>query len=190
MPPEVAAPAADRVATLFNELWNDSQLGPAVRRKAKTMYPDVTIPEDQTDPIIATVNSELEAIRKERAEWDAQKKAQEELMATAQARAALEAQIGSARDKFSLTDDGMAKMLDRMKTTGNYSDAEAAAAWVAQQTPQPRAAPAWLPQDLNLFGTKDGSDERFKLLHHDPQAYMDAELQTFVQNPDAYVAAA
>ncbi len=99
--------------------------------------------------------------------------------------------LDAARNKYNLTSDGFDKMVERMKTTGNYADAEASAAWVAQQTPPTKApTPGWAPKSMNLFGTKDGRDEKFKLLHEDPMGFMDAELQEFVRDPDAYVAAA
>jgi hypothetical protein len=78
--------------------------------------------------------------------------------------------------------------MDRMKETGNVTDADAAAAWVISQTPKPAPtnAPSWLPTDINLFGTKE-KDERFEALHTDPRKYMDDQIREFVRDPDKYV---
>lgn len=179
-----------RAKQLIDKLWNDGELGSSIRKAAKKEF-GIDIPDDHVEPIRLEVQKELEAARKEREEARAEREAARKEAEEAAMKRTLEQTISQARDKYSLTDDGMTKMLDRMKTTGNFSDAEAAAAWVAQQTPPPVAAnPSWLPQDMNLFGTKDGADEKFKQLHRDPVGYMDAELREFIRNPDAYVAAA
>jgi hypothetical protein len=86
-----------------------------------------------------------------------------------------------------LTSDGLDKMVERMKATKNYSDAEAAAAWVAQQMPAPAApGPTWAPKSMDLFGTKN-ANEKYKALHADPLAFADAELMEFSRDPDKYV---
>ena len=64
-------------------------------------------------------------------------------------------------------------MVARMKETGNYADADAAAAWVASKTPAAApAGPTWRSQDLNLFGSKDKDETLAKLHLFDPQAIL------------------
>ena len=96
-------------------------------------------------------------------------------------------QIAKARDAYSLTDEGFDKMVERMKATGNYSDPEAAAAWVSSKNPPPPPpGPTFGPQSLNLFGSQK-PDENLALLHRDPERYADEQFALFSQDPDAYV---
>jgi hypothetical protein len=187
----MSAPAdpAVRATELMEALWADKTLGSSVRAKAKELYPDISIPEDQVDPIVAPMRAELAALRAERdadrAEREAERKERDE---TSQRRN-LESALDGARAKYGLTDDGFDKMVARMKETGNYSDAEAAAAWVAQSTPvsSPNKAD-WLPKKLDLFGSnRERDDESYRLLHTNPDAYLDSQLQEFANDPDKYV---
>jgi Skp family chaperone for outer membrane proteins len=191
---EVTTPAAvdvdARTKALFESLWNDKELGAKVRAKAKAMYPDVTLPEDSFEPIINPMREQLDAMR---AELEADRKAlADEKAETAAARqkASLEDAINGARTKYSLTDEGFDKMVARMKETANYTDADAAAAWVAQQTPPVTAKRAdWLPRKANFLGSAElNENEDFKLLHTNPDRYLDSQLERFVNDPDAYVA--
>lgn len=193
--PAIVAPAetpqTDRVREAFNALWGDKTLGAQVRAKVKEIYPDVQTPEDQFDPYVAPLKAELEAMRAERAaekEAAATEKVEREKVA---AQANLEASLEAARRKFNLTGDGFDKMCERMKATGNYTDAEAAAAWVVQQTPLPAAPGPYLgPQNINLFGSSE-KDENFALLHADPQGrFLDAEFTAFMKDPAGYCAEA
>lgn len=176
-----------RAKAIIDRLWNDGELGTKVRSKAKELYPDITLPEEQMAPEIAPLRAEIatlkDALAQVKTDRDDERKKREE----SETKKTLEEALTSARQRFNLTDEGFDKMVARMKETGNYSDAEAAAAWVAQQTPPPKpAGPAWAPQSLNLFGSKD-HDEKWQLLHRDPIAYQDAELTEFTRDPDKYV---
>ena len=98
----------------------------------------------------------------------------------------MQSRLEAARSKFNLTDHGLQLAVDRMKETGNYADAEAAAAWVIQSAPKPAApGPTWAPSAADFYGSKNASDE-WAMLHKDPQAYQDAQLNAFVADPDGY----
>lgn len=188
----------DKVTAAFNALWADATLGPEVRRRVKALYPDVQIPEDTYDPLVAPLKAELEALKAERdaerkaaaeaAEAAAKEKAERE-QATVQQN--FEAAIANARQKYNLTDEGFDKMCERIKATGNYADADAAAAWVAQQTPPPAQAGPYLgPQQLNLYSPDGEHEERLKLLHRSPDKFLDAELRDFAADAAKYCAEA
>ncbi len=183
-----------RAKDLVDAIWRDGDLTTrtAVRKKAKELYPEIKLPEDEYEPYIAplkaqndALTAELKAMRDERAE---EKKAREE----SKTKDDLEAALNSAKAKYNLTGEGFDKMVERMKSTGNFSDAEAAAAWVAGlNPPAPPSGPTWAPQSaaptLNkLWGTEEGGD-MWKLLHKDPSAYQDAVLSEFVSDPDKFV---
>ena len=192
---EPAAMTEDQLRALeiFNEVFNDTQseAGKALRAKAKEKNPNLRLPEDAVEPMVAPFREEnaalkarLDALEAERAE---ERKAAED----AKARGDLESALAGARQRYNLTDEGFDKMVARMKESGNYADADAAAAWVAQQTPPPQAPGPYLgPQNINLFGSAE-KDERFALLHSDPMGkFLDAEFREFTSDPDAYVRSA
>lgn len=181
-----------RARKLLDELLVDPKIGGDVRAKAKELFSDVSFPEDRMAPVVDrlaqeskaradALEAELKAIREERA---AEKEA-----ATARAQEiSLENAVKSARERFNLTDEGMNKMLDHMKATGNYTDAMGAAAYIASQTPPAKVSgPSWAPQALNLFGS-NRVDEALADLHNDPIGYQDKVLSQFVADPDGFVA--
>lgn len=176
-----------RSVDLFDKLYHDPEFGPALRKKAKETYPDIRVPEDSLGPLVAPLQKQIETLAEQnKALIDkmAKREADEQERATFQS---LESRVTSAVSKFSLTDEGRAKMLDRMKETGNYTDPEAAAAFIAHTAPKPAALPSWAPQSMNLFGSKE-YDESLALLHRNPSAYEDQQLIEFAKDPDKYVA--
>jgi hypothetical protein len=183
-------PEHERALALVNSLWNDGELGMKLQRKAKEAFPDIRTTDEAYAPVRAEFEARMTAQAKEldemRAERAAEKKAREERDAEKQKKS-FEAAINDARNSYNLTDEGFDKMVARMKETGNYTDPESAAAWVASKTPpKPVSGPSFGPQDLNLFGSAK-ADEKMAALHRDPQRYMDMELTEFVNDPDRYV---
>ena len=183
-------PEHERALALVNSLWNDGELGMKLQRKAKEAFPDIRTTDEAYAPVRAEFAAQMAAQAKEleemRAERAAEKKAREERDAEKQKKS-FEAAINDARNSYNLTDEGFDKMVARMKETGNYTDPESAAAWVASKTPpKPVSGPSFGPQDLNLFGSAK-ADEKMAALHRDPQRYMDTELTEFMNDPDRYV---
>ncbi len=186
--PVPATEAQIRALAILEDSWNDPDFGALLQKKVKAKFPDAKTNDDVFGPIIAPVQAradklekELEKLREERAE---ERKVADE----AKLKQSLDDALGAARQRYNLTEEGFDKMVARMKETGNYADAEAAAAWVASKTPAaPVAGPSWKPQSMNLFGSKK-YDEALADLHRDPGEYMDNQLAEFVRDPDAYVA--
>jgi hypothetical protein len=178
--------ANERMRALADALWNDKELGAKVQAKAKEMFPDAKTTHEVVEPWVGPLREEnsklakmLEEMREERA---AEKKAAEQSKSESSFKDVLE----KVRRDYGLTDEGLDKVVERMKTAGAY-DAEAAAAWVARQTPAPAApGPTWAPQHLDLFGSRN-KDEAMAQLHNNPQDYMDTQLSEFVRDPDKYV---
>jgi hypothetical protein len=181
-------PAA-RAQALVDKLWGDkTEKGAFVRKAAKEMFPDITIPDEQAEIAAAPLKAEMEDMRGQlKTAMDrlaAKEKADDDLRVEND----LALKINSAAREFGLTDSGKSKMMERMKETGNYSDAQAAAAYVVSQMPKPApsSSPSWLPEAANLFGTQQ-RDEQFEALHKDPRKYMDDQLREFARDPDKYV---
>ncbi|HEY4355945.1 MAG TPA: hypothetical protein VGN16_09375 [Acidobacteriaceae bacterium] len=179
-----------RAQQLVDKLWADkSPTGAAVRKQAKELFPEITIPDEQAELAVAPLQAKLEKteadLQKLLEKVSARDKADDDM----RAESAMSMKLQSARKNFGLTDAGYDKMVERMKETGNFSDAEAAAAYVVSQMPKPApsSSPSWLPEAANLFGTQQ-RDEQFEALHKDPRKYMDDQLREFARDPDAYVA--
>lgn len=181
--------AVTRAQQLVDKLWNDkSPTGVAVRKQAKELFPDINIPDEQAELATAPIKAEVDDLKvqlsKAMDRITARDKADDEMRAETE----MSVKLQSARKNFGLTDAGYDKMVERMKATGNFSDAEAAAAYVVSQMPKvaPSSSPSWLPEAANLFGAQE-RDEKFEKLHQNPQKYMDDELRQFARDPDAYV---
>ena len=176
-----------RSKELIDALWNDGEVGKKIQQAAKAKWNDVRTTDDMMSPIIEphlnklkTLEDKYEKLLEERLE---EKRAAED----ERVKVKLEDQLEKARRDYNLTEEGFNQMIDRMKTTGNYSDAEAAAAYVASKAPPAKVAgPTWAPQDLDLFGSKNRNDALVEL-HRDPMGYMDSQLTEFVADPDKYV---
>ena len=182
-----ATKAQLRAAELIEALWNDAELGPKVQELAAKKYPDVRTSAQTFEPLVSPLKAQLESmsaeLKKERDERLAEKKAAEE----ASSRRTMEQSLEEARKNYNLTEEGFNTMIDRMKSTGNYTDADAAAAWVASKTPPtPVAGPTWAPQDMNMFGSKE-QDEKFAMLHKNPEKFFDSEAAEMLRDPDKYV---
>ncbi len=188
-----ATTAQIRAEQLVNKLWRDGKLGADVQKLAKETFPDAEIHtvDETLAPVLAPFRAQNEALAAElkamREEREAERKAAKE-RADEEQKASFQDQIAKARNAYNLTDEGFDKMVERMKATGNYQDPEAAAAWVSsKEPPPPPPGPTFGPQALNLFGSQK-FDEKRALLHHDPEAYADAEFAEFARDPDAYTA--
>ena len=176
-----------RSKELIDALWNDGEVGKKIQAAAKAKWNDVKTTEDMISPIVEphlvklrAMEEKYERILEERLE---EKRANED----ERVKVKLEEQLEKARRDYNLTEEGFNQMIDRMKSTGNYSDAEAAAAYVASKAPPAKVAgPTWAPQDLDLFGSKNRNDALVEL-HRDPMGYMDSQLSEFVSDPDKYV---
>jgi|SRR5215472_1174677 len=176
-----------RAHELVNALWNDAELGSKIREKAKAKFPDITLPEEGMVPVTKPLTDKIAVLEETIAQLKSENEDQKKARADAEMKRGLEEALDKARRNYNLTDEGFDKMVARMKETGNLTDADAAAAWVAQQTPPPKApGPVWGAQALDLFGSKN-EDEKWKTLHRDPVKYMDDELSEFVRDPDKYV---
>jgi hypothetical protein len=174
---------------LADALLKDSTLGSAARAKAKEMFPDkgIVFPEDRFEPYMAPLKSENDALKARIDAMETRDREREAKAADDAVRQNLEQGITNARAKYSLTAEGFDLMTQRMKETENFTDPEAAAAWVAMQAPKPKdPGPGWAPKSLDLFGSKN-YDEQWKQLHDNPEEYQDQQLRQFVADPDAYV---
>ena len=148
---------------LKDGLWNDKDIGLKVKQKAKERFKDVAIPElEVQETLEAQKNAfeeKLEAERKAReelkAEMDADKKSRQEK----EDNLSFLDQYNKVKKDYSFTDEGMEKVMARMKEKNN-PDIESAAAFVARQEPsKPVSSSNYMPQEFdakNAFGGFEG----------------------------------
>ena len=178
-----------RAEQLIEKLFASADLGPKIRKAAKEIFPDIRVPEDMVDPVLAPLREENEVLKKRFEALSEKFEEREKKESESQTFRELENAVNAAVSKFKLTDEGRAAMLDRMKETKNFTDVEAAAAWVAHSAPpQQTAGPSWAEgsSKANLFGSAE-RDERYARLHTNPDGFLDDELRSFARDPDAYV---
>jgi hypothetical protein len=182
-----ATQAQIRAEELLNAGWLDPEIGVKLRKIAKAKYPDAKVVDDVVEPFLAPLQAQNEALQKRLDKLEEERAAERAEADKKSSQMSMEQMLDSARKSYSLTDEGFDKMIARMKETGNYADADAAAAWVASKTP-PAApkGPTWSPQDLDLFGSKNLDESKAKL-HKNPIGYQDDVLAEFYRDPDRFV---
>ena len=179
--------ALHRSKELIDALWNDGEVGKKIQQAAKAKWNDIKTTDDVMSPIIEPHMNKLRAMEEKYEKLLEERMEEKRATEDERVKVKLEEQLEKARRDYNLTEEGFNQMIDRMKSTGNYSDAEAAAAYVASKAPPAKVAgPTWAPQDLDLFGSKNRNDALVEL-HRDPMGYMDSQLTEFVSDPDKYV---
>lgn len=154
---------------LLNQLWADEKVGETVRRRAKEIRPEITIPDDH--PVAVKVRGEVHNLRGQLSDLQAKLLASEQEKANALAESTLREALGKAQSRFKLTDDGMAGTIKLMQER-QIADAEAAAALYVDSLPKngPSVPNAFLPKKMNLFGTTN-VDEQWRSLHENPDQF-------------------
>ena len=107
----------DRVRDAFNKLWADTDLGPQVRKKVKELYPDVALPEDAAEPVVAPLRAQLDRLEAENAKMREEREAEKAAAAERSAQQSINDRLDAARKRFNLTEEGFDKMVARMKET-------------------------------------------------------------------------
>jgi hypothetical protein len=185
--------SADNYRRLVDSVWNDPNIGSAVRKKAKELLPDLRLPEDTLAPALAPLLKQNEDLAKRIEAFETERAADRKTKEDADKAARdsdFEAKIKAAREKFRLTDEGFDKMIARMKETGNYTDPYAAAALIVSENPPPEpTGPVFGAGDLNFANSSTVSaDPDYVLLHANPEKRFDNEVRKMLSNPKAYVA--
>ena len=155
---------------LFEQLWGDPEVGATVRKKAKTLNPAITIPDDH--PIVRGATKQIEELS---TRTEALQKMFDEYktgVENEKAEAKLRKQLGEVQSKFGFTDETMANVIKTM-TENSIADPEAAALKVRESLPKPKptsASSQWLDNRPNLWGTQK-QDEQWEQLHTDPDGF-------------------
>ena len=188
---EVSAERLDsltRAEKLFNALWNDKEFGLTLKKEVKKHVPDARIPDlDIVETVTKPYDEKIAKLADDNKKLlERLDKYDEEKINSAE-ESAMSKELDRVRQANKFTDEGMKKVIERMKEKKN-PDAEAAAAWVLAQ--EPKSSPV-TPSSLgfstkaNLFGSNSQSDD-WKELNLNPEAYADKEIASILSNPEQY----
>lgn len=181
--------ALQRSDRLVQDILGNPELGAKARTRAKELFPEagITFIEDKFDPAISAMQARLDEESAARKALETTLAERDQAAADAKRASSMETALADARAKFRLTNEGFDMMVERMKETGNFADAEAAAAWAASKNPVVKEpSKAYLgPQTANFFGSAE-PDEKMALLHKNPDRFVDNELREFLTDPDQY----
>lgn len=177
-----------RAHTLLESFWNDKDQGQAFKKMIKTKFPDASIPE-------LDVAEQLTKAHEEKySQLDATQKAlQERLDKFEQGHkdkeedGKLRSRIDAVQKEYGWTDDGMEKVIKRMRDQSS-ADVEAAAAWVAKHEPKPQPtknSPSWAPEKMNLYGSAE-KDDQWADLNKSPDRFFDKEVASILNEPENY----
>lgn len=175
-----------RATEFYNEIWNDKEIGMTVKKRAsekfKTNVPELQLQESLEEKIVKPLKEELEETKKHSKNLEDKLNKWQEENLNAKEEVELDKKLKTAQKKYSLTDEGMSKAIERMKTQG-HTDIDAAASWVVGQEPKakPASAPNYLPQNMNLYGSNK-EDEQWKRLNENPISFFDEEVSTILND--------
>ena len=182
---------------LLDAAWKDPSLRSGLRKHIKEKFPDRHLVDDDFDAVSAPLKAQLDAQSAKIDELLGTLKQRDEDAAKRDAERRdvdYEANLKAARQKFALTDEGFEQMVARMKATGNYTDPDAAAAYIVSQAPPAiPTGPMYGSGYVNFANSAEVSDDaRYKLLHSGqdgPAKYLEAEIRDcFGPNGKDYVA--
>ena len=146
------------IKAMMDKGWKGKR-GAEFRKLLKEENPDLSIPEDIADdiakPVLAKVDETANQVKTFGERLDKFLNEFKDREDTA----SLRSDLGAAQKKFGLDDEGLNKVIQRMKDKNN-PDVEAAAAWVASQVPKPQPVADHGIQSVSadLFGTTKKED--------------------------------
>jgi hypothetical protein len=184
-------------AALLSAIYADPNLRPGVVKHLKAKFPDRHLVDDDFEAVSAPLKAQIDAQNAKIDELLGTIKQRDEDAAKRDAERRdvdYEANLKAARQKFALTDEGFEQMVARMKATGNYTDPDAAAAYIVSQAPPAiPTGPMYGSGYVNFANSAEVSDDaRYKLLHSGqdgPAKYLEAEIRDcFGPNGKDYVA--
>jgi hypothetical protein len=171
-----------RALALLNRMADDPEKGLTFKRLAKGIDPSLNFADLETaDRVTKPLTDKLSAAEERIAKMEEERAAEKLARDQADQVRSLTADVDEAVKRFGLTEEGRAKMTQRMQEKGSL-DADAAAAWVASQTPKPKpteGSGAFAPTALNLWGSAE-KDDTMAALHTNPEKWMADEIRTML----------
>lgn len=177
----------EKSVLLLDRLLKNPKLAPSLKRAIKEIEPAANFPElEVEDQLVAPMRQDVDGVRKQVEGIGERLDKFLKGIEDRDAENALAGELSSVQGKYHLTEDGLRKVMERMRDKNN-PDAESAAAWVVEQIPRGRPATATgtdhLPQNFDLKRMFDGQSDagdRAAAVSKDPWAYFDNEVRSII----------
>ena len=170
-----------KAQNLLNSLLDDPKHGMTVKKAIKDKYPEARIRElDIIEQVTKPYDEKLSAI-------EAQNKALQDAFdeyrtknETKEAEVSLKSNLDRVKSQYSLTDEGMQKVIENMRERNLAHDPDAAAALYVQSLPKAKPQSirdSLITPPIDLYGMADGDpDAKWKLLHSNPDRFLQEEV--------------
>ncbi len=167
------------------QVWNDPTHGMELKALVKKAIPDANIPEldvlNQTNRVRDEAFAKVDEMAAKLAKFEEENNKRLEEQKVQSEEAKFTAKLEAVRKSKNFTDEGMKKVIDRMKEHNN-PDVESAAAWVLSQEPKHPTQSAYAPQAMDMFGSNSGAKE-FEELNRNPVGYFDRVCAEILNDP-------
>ena len=181
----VAAKSVEVLAKLLKH----PKIAGQVKRAIREVEPNANFPElDAEDQFVEPVRKEVEGVRGEVKGLADRLDKMIQAAEDRDAEGALASDFQSVQKKYGFTEDGLRKVMERMREKNN-PDVESAAAFVNESIPRAKPATATgtnhLPESFNLktmFGGGDDASEKATAASKDPWAFFDAEVRDILND--------
>src|ERR1700721_2565218 len=122
------------IKAIMDKAWDNKETGASFRKMLKNVEPSIKIPDDLADSAIAPIKGEVDETKKLVTDFGARLDKFLTETKDKDDTAALRTDLAAAQKRFGLDDDGMKKVMERMRDKNN-PDVEAAAAFLASRIP-------------------------------------------------------
>ena len=140
---------------LVDDVWNNPKHGLAFKRAVKDVRPDASIPEvDVPEVVLKPLNEQLDRLTKSYEELKAEREKERQERADADLDAKFRKGLDTAKSRFSLTDEGVDKVIETMRER-QIADPEAAAALYVASLPKSKPAGQ---RDASAYGGRSLTD--------------------------------
>lgn len=180
--------ALQRADQLLASLLDDPKHGLSIKRTIKEKFPTARLPE--LDVIAQATGPIDERLTASDARYAALEKAFNEFKGTSEqekAEGKLRGELDGIRRDYSLTDEGMAKVVELMRTEGLAHNPAAAAA--LYQARQPKPQPVSTRESISaprveVFGlTSRDQDKKWDQLHTQPWDFFNDQVAAVLDDP-------
>lgn len=167
------------------QVWNDPKHGMSLKALVKEAIPDANIPEldvlNQTNKVRDEASAKFDAMAERMAKYEEENNKRLEAQNVEKEEAKFASRLEAVRKSKNFTDEGMKKVIDRMKEHNN-PDVEAAAAWVLSQEPRVPTKSAYAPQPMDLFGANSADQEVIEW-NQNPVSKFDKTVAEILNDP-------
>ena len=171
--------SARRAQSLLNTLLEDPKHGLTVKKIVKDKFPDARIPDlEFLQQVGAPIQAKMQEMEATQAALRAELEQVRNTQAINKATRDLKKSLDQVKSEYGFTDEGMAQVVETMKTRNLAHDPEAAAALVQSKMPKPKPASSrssLLSPNLDIYGMQGQKSDHYDKLHSHPWSFFEDE---------------